>query len=371
MLRTFFILLYILPQLLIAQNNTQIAVYINQYKDIAIDEMNKYGIPASITLAQGIHESAAGTSKLALNSNNHFGIKCHKDWEGPGYKHDDDAPKECFRVYNDPTESFKDHSQFLLGRAWYKPLFSLEKSDYKGWSLGLKKAGYATNPKYAEVLIGLIDKYQLHQYDNATPSSPIITSSIENRKEGIDVKREEIKTIDVASDIDMTNNCGQKIFINKCVTVVYNGNMPIEDLCKCENITVAQLYLFNDVDTRYSFKKGETIYLTPKKTSCEYPEFYPSTEMTYREIAQRFGIQLSALLRFNNAEKNDVVSANKKVRLKESNEPSKGSSSYHIVSKGDTLYGIAAMYNIDVAQLRSLNNLELSGLNIGQNLKVK
>ncbi len=357
MLRTFIITLIAIPHFLFAQNNTQIEMYINQYKDIAIDEMNKFGIPASITLAQGIHESAAGTSKLALNSNNHFGIKCHKDWEGPGYKHDDDAPKECFRVYNDPNESFKDHSQFLLGRAWYKPLFSLDKTDYKGWSIGLKKAGYATNPKYAEVLIGLIDRYQLHQFD-VDSTNP-------------QTKETDIAGLENPSSIDITNNCGQKIFINNCITVIYNGDIPIEDLCKCENISVAQLYLFNDVDTRYSFKKGETVYLTPKKTTCEYPEFFPSTETTYRDVAQRFGLQLSALLRYNDADKKDVINANQKVRLKQTNETSKNSTAYHTVTKGDTLYGIAAKYNLDISQLRSLNNLDNSGLDIGQRLKVK
>lgn len=356
MLRTLNIALFIIPHFLFAQNNTQIEMYINQYKDIAVDEMNKYGIPASITLAQGIHESAAGTSKLALNSNNHFGIKCHKDWEGPGYKHDDDAPKECFRVYNDPTESFKDYSQFLLGRAWYKPLFSLDKRDYKGWSIGLKKAGYATNPKYAEVLISLIERYQLHQYDDS--SSTQMTGN-------------SIAELDTSNTLDMTNNCGQKIFINNCVTIVYNGDLPIEDLCRCENISIAQLYLFNDVDTRYSFKKGETIYLTPKKTSCEYPEFFPTIETTYREVAQRFGLQLSALLRYNQADKKDVISANQKVHLKENFASSVNGTVYHTVSKGDTLYGIATKYNLEVSQLRSLNNLDHSGLNIGQRLKVK
>jgi LysM repeat protein len=362
MFRSAILTLFVMPQFLFAQNNMQIEMYISQYKHIAIDEMNKFGIPASITLAQGIHESAAGTSKLALNSNNHFGIKCHKDWDGPGYKHDDDAPKECFRVYNDPTESFKDHSQFLLGRSWYKPLFALDKKDYKGWSHGLKKAGYATNPKYADVLIGLIDKYQLHQYDEVnTNIAAEANLSVEKN----------IAIIDTPIKIDMTNNCGQKVFINNCVTVLYNGEIPIEDLCKCENISVSQLYLFNDVDQRYSFQKGESIYLTPKKTSCEYPEYYPTKETNYREVAQRFGLQLSALLRYNDADKKDIISANQKVKLKQGTEPTKNNISTHTVVKGDTLYGIAAMYNVDVSFLRSLNNLAQSGLSIGQQLKVK
>lgn len=153
----------------VAQSEDVVRAYIEQYKKIAVEEMLEYGIPASITIAQGIHESAAGKSKLALNSNNHFGIKCHKDWSGKGYKHDDDKPQECFRVYNNPEESYRDHSLFLKGRRWYNPLFELPHDDYKGWAKGLKKAGYATNPHYAEILIGLIEKYNLSNLDKLSP----------------------------------------------------------------------------------------------------------------------------------------------------------------------------------------------------------
>ena len=138
--------------------------YINRFKDIAITEMNKYGIPASITLAQALLESGTGNSDLAKYANNHFGIKCTSDWKGKGYYKDDDAKDECFRVYSNPDESFKDHSQFLK-RKRYAPLFELDKNDYEGWAIGLKNAGYATNPKYPQLLIGLIEKYNLDQYD--------------------------------------------------------------------------------------------------------------------------------------------------------------------------------------------------------------
>lgn len=138
--------------------------YIETFKDVAIEEMNKYGIPASITLAQGILESGNGNSSLAKYANNHFGIKCTSDWKGKGYYKDDDKADDCFRVYKDARESYKDHSEFLK-RKRYSFLFELDKNDYKNWARGLKQAGYATNPKYPDLLINLIDRYQLYKYD--------------------------------------------------------------------------------------------------------------------------------------------------------------------------------------------------------------
>ena len=140
--------------------------YIDSFKAIAIEEMNNYGIPASITLAQGILESGSGSSDLAKYANNHFGIKCTSDWKGKAYYKDDDQKDDCFRVYKDPRESYKDHSQFLK-RKRYAALFELDKNDYRNWAIGLKNAGYATNPKYPDLLINIIEKYQLYQYDQS------------------------------------------------------------------------------------------------------------------------------------------------------------------------------------------------------------
>jgi len=140
--------------------------YIDRFKAIAIQEMNQYGIPASITLAQGLFESGAGNSELARFANNHFGIKCTSDWRGKSYYKDDDNANDCFRVYDNPEDSFRDHSAFLK-RKNYAKLFELDKNDYEGWARGLKAAGYATNPKYPQLLINLIIKYNLDQYDRA------------------------------------------------------------------------------------------------------------------------------------------------------------------------------------------------------------
>ena len=144
--------------------------YIETFKGVAIEEMNKYGIPASITLAQGISESGSGNSTLAKYANNHFGIKCTSDWKGKAYYKDDDQSNDCFRVYKDARESYKDHSEFLK-RKRYSFLFELDKNDYRNWAIGLKTAGYATNPKYADMLIGIIEKYKLNLYDSPESES--------------------------------------------------------------------------------------------------------------------------------------------------------------------------------------------------------
>ena len=146
--------------------NTMVLEYITKYKTIAKTDMLKFGIPASITLAQGILESGAGTGPLSVQANNHFGIKCTSDWTGASIRHDDDTEQECFRKYNDPFESYNDHSKFLANRSRYAMLFKLEKSDYKRWANGLKSAGYATDVSYPNKLIGLIERYQLNQYDS-------------------------------------------------------------------------------------------------------------------------------------------------------------------------------------------------------------
>lgn len=148
----------------ITKDNVQL--YIDSFQEIAKDNMKKHGIPASITLAQGVLESGAGKGRLSTIANNHFGIKCHKGWTGESVKHDDDAAQECFRKYDDPADSYRDHSLFLTSRPWYNPLFKLDKGDYVAWAKGLKNSGYATDPKYPDKLISIIERYELYKYDD-------------------------------------------------------------------------------------------------------------------------------------------------------------------------------------------------------------
>ena len=160
-----------------------IRAYIMRYKDVAQTNMRKHGIPASITLAQGVLESGSGQGTLSRNANNHFGIKCH-DWTGDSVRHTDDAPDECFRKYSDPEESYKDHSIFLTSRGRYSDLFKLDKSDYKGWAKGLRKAGYATDPKYPDKLISLIERYELYNFDSEVLGNKYSASAIDKAISG-------------------------------------------------------------------------------------------------------------------------------------------------------------------------------------------
>ena len=212
------------------------ASYISKFKTIAITEMNKYGIPASITLAQALLESGIGNSDLAKFANNHFGIKCTTDWKGKGYYKDDDQKDDCFRVYNNPVESFKDHSEFLK-RKRYASLFELDKDDYEGWAKGLKAAGYATNPKYPDLLINIIEKYNLQQYD---------------RKEGEveKIKREDRVLSDINNNIpkekvkDKTTDAPPIIAGNKYV--VQQGD-TLYNISKRFGLTVDELKVLNNM----------------------------------------------------------------------------------------------------------------------------
>jgi hypothetical protein len=193
--------------------------YIDQFKSIAIQEMNLYGIPASITLAQGLFESGSGNGELARVANNHFGIKCTSDWKGKSYYKNDDNANDCFRVYDKPEDSFRDHSEFLK-RKNYSKLFELDKNDYKGWAYGLKKAGYATNPNYPSLLIGIIQKYKLDQYD-----SP-------------EVEIQKIKRVDrVFTQIDQNADKAEKD------SVIQNP----------------------EIDKTYTVKQGDTLYNISKR----------------------------------------------------------------------------------------------------------
>lgn len=181
--------------------------YIERYRDIAIAEMNTYGIPASIKLAQALLESGNGNSYLAREANNHFGIKCGGVWKGRSVVRSDDNPNDCFRVYSSPEQSFRDHSEFLL-RKRYEKLFRLSKNDYKGWARGLKEAGYATNPRYPQLLIDLIERYELYRYDKPEASylaKEIRTDKVEEAivlKETV-IQKEEVKIEDVKSPVAM------------------------------------------------------------------------------------------------------------------------------------------------------------------------
>lgn len=196
--------------------STSAQEYVERYKSIAMREMNTFGIPASITLAQGLLESGNGNSSLAIQANNHFGIKCTSDWQGPSVLQDDDRVDDCFRAYSNAEDSFRDHSQFLL-RKRYEALFDLDKNDYKGWAHGLKKAGYATNPRYAELLIGLIERHELHQFD-----SPESTQEKYRREERVLQNIAETPTQQAAEEARAKPPVAMKIHEVKKGDTLYN-----------------------------------------------------------------------------------------------------------------------------------------------------
>lgn len=264
--------------------------YIQLYKDIAIKEMKRSGIPASITLAQGMLESDNGNSRLAKNAKNHFGIKCHDNWKGKGFYMDDDKANECFRTYKSAEESFLDHSDFLLSKQRYSFLFEYKTNDYKSWAKGLKKAGYATNPVYAQKLIEIIEKYQLQYFDSEItamqrPASHYRTS----RKQQTDPDF----TININARPIFQNNNVDYILVKKGDT--FNKLANELELLNWE------LYRYNELTKDSMLREGEILYLQPKRRRAERGKdthIVKAGETSY-SISQLYGIKWKQLLKFN------------------------------------------------------------------------
>ncbi len=286
--------------------------YIEHWKVTAIEQMNSHAIPASITLAQGILESGSGNSRLAQNANNHFGIKCHKNWDGNTFYQDDDEEDECFRSYDNAALSYQDHSLFLTSRDRYSGLFELRLTDYKNWAKGLKKAGYATNPQYANLLINIIEKYDLGQYD-LMPHLPI---EVEREKEQAQLvlrteeesprailKKEEEKEIEV----NFSNTHKVELNKNRTRYVVVKEGDTFYRISKEFNLGLWQLYKYNELGKRDVLIKGELIYLEPKRGHAKRGTsvFICTKTTTLREISQLEGIKLKKLLKYNLSENPD------------------------------------------------------------------
>lgn len=257
--------------------------YIKKYRKVAIHEMKAYGIPASITLAQGILESGNGKSYLATKANNHFGIKCHEDWKGKRVFYDDDKKGECFRSYKDADESFRDHSEFLSNRSRYAFLFEESPTDYKAWAKGLKKAGYATNRKYPQLLIDLIEKYKLHEYDldgfneNTEVDSVAVEPEFEIDPFQVNVSTNEVKYIE-AKEGD-----------------------TFETIAVQVDVRVHKLVNYNDMAFDSKLQVGDRIYTQPKRRKASVEHEYHTVEAgeTMHSISQKFGIKLQYLYKWN------------------------------------------------------------------------
>lgn len=265
--------------------NQAYQTYINQYKDLAIEQMLKYRIPASITLAQGLFESAAGRSSLVKQGNNHFGIKCH-DWTGPRQYHDDDAKGECFRVYSDARGSYEDHSKFLARQPRYAQLFKLKLGDYKGWARGLKACGYATNPQYASKLIQIIELYQLNKFDKAKRYDRFMASH-----SGTD---------------QPTRGDGMLHPIhafNKNYYLIARDGDTFKSIAKEVGISWRKLAKYNERDKRSKLTSGDIIFLKKKRKKApkqfkKQPHIVKTGESMY-SISQKYGVRLKNLYKMN------------------------------------------------------------------------
>jgi LysM repeat protein len=260
--------------------------YIESFHKIAIREMYEYRIPASITLAQGILESGSGRSKLATEANNHFGIKCTSDYVGKTYLKDDDKKDDCFRVYSHAGESYRDHSIFLCTRNHYKSLFTLEITDYVKWAKGLKAAGYATNPKYPELLIAVIEQNNLHEYD-LFPEKYLSRDATKTEEPEILPDKKEIPLID-----------GNKI--NGLKFVVVKPGDTFYRISKEHDISIEKLKKYNDFPENYILKAGDFVFLQKKKRKhkeIEYHDVLPGE--TLHAISQMYGIRLISLKKMN------------------------------------------------------------------------
>lgn len=290
--------------------------YIQTYKDIAVSEMNRTGIPASITLAQGMIESDAGRSTLAREANNHFGIKCHNDWSGPKVYHDDDRRNDCFRKYAKPEDSFYDHSDFLKTGSRYSFLFNLPSTDYKAWAHGLKKAGYATNPDYDNMLIRKIEEENLHYYDTEHK-----TAQVEQ------MKQEPVREIPAVRDTGRHTVPVSPVNVNNVVVVVHASRVMennglryiiVRDGDEREKIEDEfqllrwELPRYNDIGKDFTLSPGQILYLQAKKDKAEPgKEFYTTVDGdNMYQISQRYGIKLKSLYRMN--------------RMQEESEPAPG-----------------------------------------------
>lgn len=260
--------------------------YISMYRGSAVKEMLISGVPASITLSQGILESGDGNSTLARKANNHFGIKCH-DWTGGKFYMDDDAKGECFRSYKSVFDSYDDHSQFLKTRSRYANLFKLERTDYKGWAQGLKDAGYATNPKYPELLIKIIEENQLHQYDLLTEVPK-------------DFEKPFVKQNTTKTDATTVATAGKIVLHNRIKYITVQPGDTYFSICKKYEMVLWQILKYNDLNKDDTLTPGQKIYLQPKRYKGD-EEFHIVKEgETMRDISQQHGIKLKTLYKKNN-----------------------------------------------------------------------
>ncbi len=325
-LRIAILFFFFMPLALVAQKIT-VEEYIEMYKDIAMREMKEHKIPASITLAQGILESGAGNSALAREAKNHFGIKCHKGWEGKTYTMDDDEKDECFRHYKSAEESFRDHSEFLTGRSRYADLFKLDIMDYEGWAKGLKAAGYATNPKYAQLLIDRIRLYGLDRYDRIamgleTEGKPVKPSKpTEEYMDPYPLFELAYSPADrsVFPLVDMTED-KRFLYENNGVRFVFakEGETP-EGMAAEFGLKLKKFCEYNCIrrPDELTFHSGDVVYLAPLKNKNRKAKSYVLAHgETVRDVGLRFAVKPERIMKMNHLTEGVPLKKGMKLKLR-------------------------------------------------------
>lgn len=396
-----------------AQNKEIVLTYISTYREIAIAEMQRSGVPASIKLAQGIHETLAGTSDLVVRSNNHFGIKCKSSWKGESVSHDDDARGECFRKYDSPSDSYKDHSDFLKANQRYAFLFELDPLDYEGWAKGLKKAGYATNPKYPQIIIKLIEDYHLQDYTliamgKKNPEELLMANTTidgeDNTAGPAAITNPEVTAETMVVESATQANWPEGEFkINDTRVVYAKQGTSCLSIAREYNVSLKRLFEFNDMEETETIEKDQLIYLQRKRKTGDNEFHMVKPGETLYDIAQQEGIRMNMLLEYNQlAEdmtpaigsqlylkskaparpilaKEEVAGNNAIVFAKNDNSTvknnpvqtsSRGELIRHKVQPRETLYAISKKYNVKIDDIVQWNQLRTHTLKTGQQLKI-
>ncbi|MFO7574045.1 MAG: glucosaminidase domain-containing protein [Bacteroidales bacterium] len=302
----------------VTPENHAVKEYIERYAGIAVSEMNRTGVPASIKLAQGMIESDHGRSRLARVANNHFGIKCHSDWRGPGIYHDDDRRNECFRKYNSPEQSFLDHSDFLVNGSRYKSLFSLKTTDYKGWARGLQKAGYATNPAYANMLIRKIEENMLYNFDTGRALSvPVVSAPV-------DAGTTPTRSTPVSGATTIRGSryapaAAARVMVrNRVEYIIVNETDSFESLTRDFDLLSWELERYNEVAVDSLLVPGRTLFLQPKRKKAEPGIRYHVVREgeTMHQVSQLYAIKLQNLYRMNFMEEGSDPDPGRRLNLR-------------------------------------------------------
>ena len=319
-----FVFSLIIPLGIFAQKMTP-EQYIERFKLIAIQERFDYGVPASITLAQGILESGVGNGRLAREANNHFGIKCHSEWTGKRIYKDDDAKDECFRVYDKAEDSYRDHSLFLAKKSRYAALFTYKITDYKAWAKGLKKAGYATNPKYPKLLIDLVERYDLVQYDKIGEKEfekMLVAAGVVAAVPIVKEKETPKGVVTAAAVIPKKSTKADHsiLYHNNIKSIIVHEGESISDIADIYDIYPSQLYKYNDMAKGTPLKTGMRLYLQPKHRKGNVKYHLVREGESLWQISQQHGIKMKWLKKRNHITKASDFKVGQKLYMRSTNK---------------------------------------------------